>query len=86
MRGRVLGWWRGYLRNLSGTIARVVIAREVPTVKVVHLWRDKWTALSGPLSIIVHGLGEGSCCPLKLAFPQSSERGTYKTVTARFWP
>jgi hypothetical protein len=24
-------WWREYLRNLSGTIARVVLSREVPT-------------------------------------------------------
>ena len=26
------------------------------TLRAVHLWRDKWTALSGP--------GEGICCPL----------------------
>ena len=54
-------------------------------LRVGHLWRDKWTALSGSLSLIViHGLGEGICCPL---------RNTMKRFEcfclkdkARFWP
>jgi len=33
-------------------------------LRVVHLRRDKWTALSGPLS-----LGEGICCPLRSCLP-----------------
>ena len=37
-------------------------------LRVVHLWRDKWTALSGPPSLIIfHGLGEGICCPLSFS-------------------
>ncbi|KAJ1488185.1 hypothetical protein T484DRAFT_1939682 [Baffinella frigidus] len=30
MRRRVLVWWHGYLRNLSETVAKVVLSREVP--------------------------------------------------------
>ena len=37
-----------------------------------HLWRDKWTALSGLLS---HGLGEGICCPLTVRTAQDAGAG-----------
>ena len=60
--------------SMSPKIRRRALSLGPFQVRVVHLWRDQWTVLSGPIS----GLGKGICCPL------TKRKGNTLKVSSRF--